>query len=209
MIEPSVLVPQLVFYIFASILVMSALRVVTARNPVHSVLFLILSFFTSAGLFVLLGAEFIAMLLVIVYVGAVAVLFLFVVMMLNIRFSGMQKQFVRYVPIGLLIAGIMLAELIFVVMHTTAEKHIFALAESPIVSDMHNTESLGMILYTNYAYAFEMAGLILLVAMVGAITLSVRVRPGVRKQVVSKQVAREPKRAIEIKKIAPGKGTLS
>lgn len=207
MMDPSVLLPQLVFYVFASILVLSALRVVTARNSVHSVLFLMLSFFTASGLFILLGAEFIAMLLVIVYVGAVAVLFLFVVMMLNIRFSSLQKQFVRYVPVGMLVALAILAELVIVVLNATSEKHIFAIAEAPMVADVQNTEALGMILYTDYAYAFEMAGLILLVAMVGAITLSVRVRPGVRKQSVSKQVSRHSQRAIEIKKISPGKGT--
>jgi len=207
MMEPSVLLPQLVFYVFASILVVSALRVVTARNSVHSVLFLMLSFFTASGLFILLGAEFIAMLLVIVYVGAVAVLFLFVVMMLNIRFSSLQKQFVRYVPVGMLVALAILAELVIVVLNATSEKHIFAIAEAPMVADVQNTEALGMVLYTDYAYAFEMAGLILLVAMVGAIALSVRVRPGVRKQSVSKQVSRHSQRAIEIKKISPGKGT--
>ena len=206
MIEPAILLPHLVFYLFSTILVVSAFRVITAKNTVHSVLFLILSFFTASGLFVLLGAEFIAMLLVIVYVGAVAVLFLFVVMMLNVNRTATDKQFARYIPIGLFISAVILAELVMVILNTTAEKNMHATAESAIPEGVHNTQALGLILYTDYAYAFEMAGLILLVAMIGAITLSLRTRTGVRKQNIATQLARDPKRAIEIKHVESGKG---
>ena len=199
------MISALAFYLFASILVLSALMVITARNPVHSVLFLILAFFNAAGLFILLGAEFIAMILVIVYVGAVAVLFLFVVMMLDISFGDLRRGAMQYVPIGLLIGGVLLAEL-FVLYGSW---QFSPQAESNLVSPYTggtNTEALGMLLYTDYVFAFQVAGMILLVAMIGAIVLTLRVRGGVRKQKAGEQFERKVSDAMEIKKVASGSG---
>jgi NADH-quinone oxidoreductase subunit J len=197
--------PGMAFYLFAGILTLSALMVITARNPVHSVLFLILGFFNAAGLFVLLGAEFIAMILVIVYVGAVAVLFLFVVMMLDISFAHLRKGAMQYVPLGLGIGGLLLAELVTIY---TAWKFAptVTLTEAPVDTGITNTEALGRILYTDYIYAFQISGLILLIAMVGAIVLTLRHRPGVRRQKVAEQNARRPEDVIEMRKIAPHTG---
>jgi NADH-quinone oxidoreductase subunit J len=202
------MIASLAFYLFASIVLFSAVMVITARNPVHSVLFLILSFFNAAGLFVLLGAEFIAMILVIVYVGAVAVLFLFVVMMLDISFSDLRKGAMQYVPVGLLVGGVLLAELITVFASWTFAKTApeNAMSPTPDVSEITNTEALGRILYTDYVYAFQIAGLILLVAMIGAIVLTHRKRPGVRKQKIADQVNRTRAEAMEIQKVTPGTG---
>lgn len=197
----------LAFYLFAGILVFSALMVISARNPVHSVLFLILAFFNSAGLFVLLGAEFIAMIMVIVYVGAVAVLFLFVVMMLDISFADLRKGAMQYVPLGLIIGGVLLTEL-FVLYKSWAltdlmKEHL----SNPIPSQaITNTEAIGNLLYTDYIFAFETAGLILLVAMIGAIVLTLRKRKGVRRQNVGDQYARRPEDVLEIKKVTPNTG---
>jgi NADH-quinone oxidoreductase subunit J len=196
--EPALLLPQLVFYLFATILVLSSVMVISARNSVHSVLFLILSFFTAAALFILLGAEFIAMLLIIVYVGAVAVLFLFVVMMLNINFAEMQKNFVQYLPVGLAVAAVILTELVIVITKTKVGEGAVSAAATKTPTDITNTEALGMLLYTHYAFIFELAGLILLVAMVGAIVLSLRVRTGVRKQNIGGQLARTTKNSLKI-----------
>jgi NADH-quinone oxidoreductase subunit J len=196
------------FYLFAGVLTLSALLVITARNPVHSVLFLILAFFNAAGLFVLLGAEFIAMLLVIVYVGAVAVLFLFVVMMLDISFTDLRKGAMQYVPLGMLIGGILLFELI-----TIYSVWAFAPAFENNLADkistesvVTNTEALGRILYTDYVFPFQIAGLVLFVAMIGSIVLTHRIRPGVRKQSVALQNARTVGESMEIKKVKVGEG---
>lgn len=198
----------LAFYLFAFITLSSAVMVITARNPVHSVLFLILAFFNAAGLFVLLGAEFIAMILVIVYVGAVAVLFLFVVMMLNIDFAHLRKGAMQYVPVGLLAGGILLAELItvFAAWKFADRSAINIAAPTSEVAEITNTEALGHILYTDYIYAFQMAGLILLVAMIGAIVLTHRRRPGVRKQNVADQQARGRDESMEVQKVTSGTG---
>ena len=202
------IIQALAFYLFAAVTVASALMVIAARNPVHSVLFLILAFFNSAGLFVLMGAEFLAMILVIVYVGAVAVLFLFVVMMLNINFVELRQGFLRYLPIGLLIGLVLLIELIIVgagwlTLPDVKAKVAEGIASQPQVT---NTEMLGRLLYTKYIYLFQAAGLVLLVAMIGAIVLTLRHREGVRRQKIGKQVARRPEEAIELKKVKPGEG---
>lgn len=193
------------FYLFAAVTLLSATMVITSKNPVHSVLFLILAFFNAAGLFVMLGAEFVAMILVIVYVGAVAVLFLFVVMMLDIGFAELRKGSMRYVPLGLVIGGILLFELITVYGAWQFAPSYGANLQSPETS-MNNTESLGMLLYTDYVFAFQIAGLILLVAMIGAIVLTHRQRPGVRRQKIAAQNARTRDEAMEIVKINPGAG---
>ncbi len=201
------IVQAFAFYLFAGILVLSALMVITARNPVHSVLFLMLSFFTSAGLFVLLGAEFIAMIMVIVYVGAVAVLFLFVVMMLDINFSNLRKDVMNYVPLGIIIGAILMFELIAIYTYWQFAPNVgenIALASDNL--EVTNTHALGMVIYTDYVFAFQMAGLVLFVAMVGAIVLTHRTRPGVRKQKISDQQNRKPEDVLEIKKVTSGTG---
>lgn len=180
--------------------------VISVKNPVHSVLFLIFAFFNAAGLFVLLGAEFIAMLLVIVYVGAVAVLFLFVVMMLNVDFQELRSGFVRYLPVGLFIAVVMLAELVLVIKYSVASNSHVVGPAMPIMQGITNTTALGMILYTKYVYPFQLAGMILLVAMIGAIVLTSRTREGVRKQKVARQVIRNRESGLEIVKVQSGKG---
>lgn len=196
------------FYLFAGILLLSAMMVISSRNPVHSVLFLILSFFNAAGLFILLGAEFVGFILVIVYVGAVAVLFLFVVMMLDINFKDLRKGAMLYVPIGLIVGGILLAELILLYgawnFVPGFEQNIIA----PVPTDaaVDNTRALGRLLYTDFIFAFQMAGLVLFVAMIGAIVLTLRKRPGVRRQNVGEQFRRTPEESMEIRKIGSGTG---
>ncbi len=182
--------------------------VITARNPVHSVLFLILGFFNAAGLFVLLGAEFIAMILVIVYVGAVAVLFLFVVMMLEIDFANLRKGGMQYIPLGIVIGGILLFEFVTIYTYWQFSPSASMNADLPVSAfgDMQNAESLGLDLYTNYILPFQLAGLILFVAMIGAIVLTHRNRPGVLKQKVSDQHARKASDVLEVKKISSGTG---
>ena len=196
------------FYLFAGILIISALMVITARNPVHSVLFLILAFFNSAGLFVLLGAEFIAMILVIVYVGAVAVLFLFVVMMLDIDFANLRKGAMQFIPVGMVIGGVLLFEMIAVYTYWQFAETAQSNVAQPIAQfgDLPNAKALGHVLYTDYVFAFQVSGLILFVAMVGAIVLTQRNRPGVRRQKVSEQQARKVEDVLEIKKVTPGTG---
>ncbi|HEY5238870.1 MAG TPA: NADH-quinone oxidoreductase subunit J [Rhizomicrobium sp.] len=193
------------FYLFSAVLIASALMVVAARNPVHSVLFLILSFFNAAGLFVLLGAEFLAMILIVVYVGAVAVLFLFVVMMLDIDFAELKRGALQYLPLGALVGIILAAELIMVGtvwwVQAPGVQQTFAHATPP---GMTNTEALGHILYTDYVYYFQIAGLVLLVAMIGAIVLTLRHRPGVRRQSIATQVNREAR--IDMHDVKPGQG---
>jgi len=180
--------------------------VIAARNPVHSVMFLILAFVSASGLFVLLGAEFIAMILIVVYVGAVAVLFLFVVMMLDIDFTELRQGFLNYLPIGVPIALIFVAELVFVVVAWAFAPEASTAAASPTPDAVSNTEALGRILYTRYVYFFEAAGLVLLVAMIGAIVLTLRHKTNVRRQNIAAQVARTPATAIEIRHVRPGQG---
>ena len=196
-----------VFYVLAAITVAAGVMVISARNPVHSVLFLILSFFSSAGLFILIGAEFLAMILVVVYVGAVAVLFMFVVMMLDINFVRLREGFMQYLPVGLLVGIILLAELILVggtwAMRETTPATTIAPAKVAAVS---NTEALGNLIYTQYFYLFQAAGLILLVAIIGAITLTLRQRPNVRRQDIGRQVNRRRAEAVELKKVRSGSG---
>lgn len=201
------IIQALAFYLFAGILSLSALAVITARNPVHSVLFLILAFFNASGLFILLGAEFIAMILVIVYVGAVAVLFLFVVMMLDINFSDLRKGAMQYVPVGLAIGLILLVEL-GILYQTWSLDNIIVTPDiaTSNVNDVTNTELIGANLYTNYVFPFQIAGLILFVAMIGAIVLTHRSRPGVKRQKVNEQYARTRDEAMEIVKVTPRTG---
>ncbi|MDO8840565.1 MAG: NADH-quinone oxidoreductase subunit J [Parvibaculum sp.] len=196
------------FYLFAAITVAAGFMVIASRNPVHSVLFLILAFFNSAALFVLLGAEFIALILVIVYVGAVAVLFLFVVMMLDIDFLELREGFLQYLPIGALVGLILMIELMLVLgaWVISPEAAGIAAAPAPVISEVHNTRALGQIIYTQYAYLFQAAGLILLVAMIGAIVLTLRHKPNVKRQVIADQVARTREQAVELKKVEPGQG---
>jgi NADH-quinone oxidoreductase subunit J len=192
------------FWVLAIVAVASAIGVVSARNPVHSVLFLILTFFNAAGLFVLLGAEFLAMLLVVVYVGAVAVLFLFVVMMLDVDFVELKQGFLNYAPLGGLVALLLFAELIIVGAGRTPPGGEHAIA--PGADAVTNAESLGRVLYTDYLALFQLAGLVLLVAMIGAVVLTLRHRPGVRRQDVGKQVGRKRSEGVEMKDIKPGQG---
>lgn len=184
------MIATIAFYTFASILIASAVMVITARNPVHAVLFLILAFFNAAGLFLIAGAEFLAMILVIVYVGAVAVLFLFVVMMLDIDFVRMREGFQRHAPLGAVIGGILLLELLMAVTVWRFAPEAATLRMNPNPEGVTNAEALGRILYTDYIYLFQTSGLILLVAMIGAIVLTLRDRPGMRRQNVGEQVAR-------------------
>jgi NADH-quinone oxidoreductase subunit J len=192
------------FYIFAAVIIFSALMVIAARNPVHSVLFLILAFLNAAALFVLLGAEFLAMILVVVYVGAVAVLFLFVVMMLDIDFASLRAGFMQYLPVGAIIGLVIISELIVVVLGWVIAGPVNA--PSATTPGVTNTEALGRILFTDYIFYFQTAGLILLVAMVGAIVLTLRHRPGVKRQSIRRQVRRVPADAIELLEVKPGQG---
>jgi NADH-quinone oxidoreductase subunit J len=200
------IIQGLIFYLFAFVAVASAVMVISARNPVHSVLFLILAFFNAAGLFVLMGAEFLAMILVIVYVGAVAVMFLFVVMMLDINFVEMRQGFLRYLPIGGLVALILLGELLVILGGWTLAPEAATRGAAPVPADVSNTQALGQIIYTHYLYLFQASGLILLTAMIGAIVLTLRRRPGVRRQSIREQLARDPHTAVEIRKVPSGKG---
>jgi NADH-quinone oxidoreductase subunit J len=192
------------FYLFATLALASGAMVIVAKNPVHAVLFLILTFFNAAGLFILLGAEFLAMLLIIVYVGAVAVLFLFVVMMLDVDFAELRAGFIKNAPVGLLVGGVVLAELVALVLARGVAPAPPGSVASPIPQGMTNTEALGQILYTKYVYFFQGAGLVLLVAMVGAIVLTLRHKEGVKRQSIAAQVARGPKAAVQMVKVAPG-----
>ena len=194
------------FYLFAFAAIASAVLVITSRNPVHSVLFLILCFFNAAGLFVLLGAEFLAMILVVVYVGAVAVLFLFVVMMLDVDFVELREGFLDYLPIGGVIGLILLVEMILLVGTWTIAPDLIAHTSTPTIGDISNTQAIGQVLYTKYVFFFQMAGLILLIAMIGAIVLTMRHKPNVKRQVIADQVARGPATAVEIKNVKSGEG---
>ncbi len=196
------------FYIFSAVAVIAGFLVIASRNPVHSVLFLILTFFNAAGLFVLMGAEFLALILLIIYVGAVAVLFLFVVMMLDIDFSELREGFLQYLPIGGLIGLIVLMELVMVFGTWVLTPEMVAVAASPIppLNEVSNVEAIGRVLYTQYIYFFQAAGMILLVAMIGAIVLTLRKRPDVKRQVIADQIARTKETGLDIKKVEPGQG---
>jgi NADH-quinone oxidoreductase subunit J len=198
----------LFFYLFASITIASAFMVIAARNPVHSVLFLILAFVNAAALFLMLGAEFLAMILVVVYVGAVAVLFLFVVMMLDVDFAELRQGFLQYLPIGALVGVIFLVELVLVVGTWVTSPGLLKAVEKPIVSAdrLTNTEAIGQVLYTTYIHYFQLAGIVLLVAMIGAIVLTLRHKPNVRRQDIGAQVARTPEDSIEVVKVKSGQG---
>lgn len=202
------ILPSLAFYLFAAMTVACGVMVIVSRNPVHSVLFLILAFFNSAGLFVLMGAEFLAMILVIVYVGAVAVLFMFVVMMLDINFVELREGFLQYLPVGLLVGIILFVEILLIVGAWVIAPEVTAsvAAPAPAPETRENTAALGDLIYTNYIYLFQAAGMILLVAMIGAIVLTLRTRPGVKKQRISDQVGRARSASVELKKIRPGQG---
>ena len=197
----------LFFYLFAAVAIAAAVMVIAARNPVHSVLFLILAFFNGAGLFILLGAEFLAFILVIVYVGAVAVLFLFVVMMLDVDFAELRQGMLTYMPVGATIGLILLVELVLVLGTWTLSPDALILVASPTpdAAVVTNTEALGRILYTRYIYFFQAAGMVLLVAMIGAIVLTLRHREAARRQNIADQVARG-RDAVELRKVRPGQG---
>ncbi|WP_333835162.1 NADH-quinone oxidoreductase subunit J [Rubrimonas sp.] len=196
------------FYSFSAVLVASGLLMVLARNPVHSVLWLILAFFSAAGLFVLAGAEFVAMLLIIVYVGAVMVLFLFVVMMLDVDFAALRSGFAEYLPLGGLVVVILLAELVLAVGAWSIGEPAMAerAAIAPMPQDVSNTVALGKLIYGQYVYLFQIAGLILLVAMIGAIVLTLRKREGVKKQDVLAQMYRTRAQSVELRDVKPGQG---
>ena len=200
------ILPALFFYLFAGVCVASAVMVIVSRNPVHSVLYLILAFVNASGLFVLMGAEFLGMMLIVVYVGAVAVLFLFVIMMLDVDFTELREGFIEYLPIGLVIGGIFLAELLLVaggwVMKPDTTKQITA----AIPANVSNTEALGLVLYTKYIHYFQIAGLVLLVAMIGAIVLTLRHKAKVKRQDINVQNARTPELAMAVRKVTSGQG---
>jgi NADH-quinone oxidoreductase subunit J len=201
-----VILPALFFYLFSAITIASAIMVIGSRNPVHSVLFLILAFVNSAGLFVLLGAEFLAMILVVVYVGAVAVLFLFVVMMLDVNFVELRQGFLNYLPVGALVGIVLLAELLVVLGGWVFAPDTGTHIALPISHTASNTAALGQVLYTRYIFFFQAAGMILLVAMIGAIVLTLRHKPNVKRQSIAAQVARTPATAIEVRKVESGRG---
>jgi NADH-quinone oxidoreductase subunit J len=198
----------LIFYMLAIVTVASGILVVSARNPVHSVLFLILAFFNSAGLFILIGAEFLAMVLVVVYVGAVAVLFLFVVMMLDVNYVRLRQGALQYLPVGLLVGLVLLTELVLVAGSWALGP---GSGQPPVprvdeTQGITNTEALGNLIYTDYFYLFQAAGAILLVAIIGAITLTLRHKPGVRRQDIGRQVDRRPAETVELRKVRTGSG---
>jgi NADH-quinone oxidoreductase subunit J len=200
------ILPALFFYLFAAVCVASAVMVIASRNPVHSVLFLILAFVNASGLFVLMGAEFLAMMLVVVYVGAVAVLFLFVIMMLDVDFAELRRGFSQYLPVGLVIAAIFLAELLLVAGGWIINPAVTKTVVSPIPTGVTNTQALGLVLYTRYVQYFQIAGLVLLVAMIGAIVLTLRHKANVKRQDINAQNARTKATAIEMRKVAVGQG---
>jgi len=202
------LLPTITFYFFSIVTVLSAVKVISSKNPVHSVLFLILAFFSSAGLFILIGAEFLAMILVIVYVGAVAVLFLFVVMMLDIDAVQLRAGFLKYLPMGIAVALIVFFELFVALYLSVRMPHSMASLHQPIPAAVSNTQAIGDVLYTYYMLPFEMAGIILLIAMIGAIVLTLRSRRGVRKQNIQKQLARHAEDGMTIVQVKSGQGIV-
>ena len=200
------IIQALAFYMFAFIAVAAGAMVISARNPVHSVLFLILAFFNSAGLFVLMGAEFLAMILIIVYVGAVAVLFMFVVMMLDINFAELRQGFLHYLPIGGMIGLVLLAEILVIVGGWIMAPETAKTAMAPTPDALTNTRALGELIYTHYIFLFQAAGVVLLIAMIGAIVLAHRRRKGPRKQKIADQVRRRPEDSVEVRNVETGKG---
>ena len=200
------ILPALFFYLFAAVCVASAVMVVVSRNPVHSVLYLILAFVNASGLFVLMGAEFLAMILIVVYVGAVAVLFLFVIMMLDVDFSELREGFLEYLPVGLVIGGIFMFELLLIVGAWVINPAVTKTITAAIPTNVSNTEALGLVLYTKYIFYFQIAGLVLLVAMIGAIVLTLRHKANVKRQSIPVQNARTPEMAMALRKVAAGQG---
>ena len=205
------IIPALFFYLFAGVCVAAAFMVIASKNPVHSVLYLILAFVNASGLFILLGAEFLAMILVIVYVGAVLVLFLFVVMMLDVDFAELRQGFLQYLPIGAVLGIILVTELVLVVGAWAIGPDVKQAVTTPIppIASVLNTEALGHVLYTRYVYFFQAAGVVLLVAMIGAIVLTLQHKPNIKRQSIAAQIARNKASAIEIVKVAPGQGLES
>ena len=200
------MLPALFFYLFATVCVASAVMVIVSRNPVHSVLFLILAFVNAAGLFVLMGAEFLAMVLIFVYVGAVAVLFLFVIMMLDVDFAELREGFIEYLPVGIVIGGIFLFELLLTVGVWVINPGVARSITAAIPGNVSNTEALGLVIYTRYIHYFQIAGMVLLVAMIGAIVLTLRHKANVKRQDINVQNARTPELAMSIRKVASGQG---
>jgi NADH-quinone oxidoreductase subunit J len=200
------ILPALFFYLFAAVCVASAVMVIVSKNPVHSVLYLILAFVNASGLFVLMGAEFLAMILVVVYVGAVAVLFLFVIMMLDVDFTELREGFLQYMPIGLVIGGIFLFELLLTVSYWVINPTTPKTITAAIPTNVTNTEALGLVLYTKYIHYFQLSGMILLVAMIGAIVLTLRHKVSVKRQDINVQNARTPEMAMAVRKVAVGQG---
>lgn len=200
------ILPALFFYLFAGVCVASAVMVIVSRNPVHSVLYLILTFVNASGLFVLMGAEFLAMILIVVYVGAVAVLFLFVIMMLDVDFLELREGFIEYLPVGLVIGGIFLFELLLTVGFWVINPGVAKTITAAIPTNVSNTEALGLVLYTKYIHYFQLSGMVLLVAMIGAIVLTLRHKASVKRQDINVQNARTPEMAMAMRKVAPGQG---
>jgi NADH-quinone oxidoreductase subunit J len=200
------ILPALFFYLFAAVCVASAVMVIVSKNPVHSVLYLILAFVNASGLFVLMGAEFLAMILVVVYVGAVAVLFLFVIMMLDVDFTELREGFLQYMPIGLVIGGVFLFELLLTVSYRIITPGTTKTITAAIPTNVTNTEALGLVLYTKYIYYFQLSGMVLLVAMIGAIVLTLRHKVNVKRQDINVQNARTPEIAMAVRKVAVGQG---
>ncbi|NPU15583.1 NADH-quinone oxidoreductase subunit J [Bradyrhizobium sp. 83012] len=200
------ILPALFFYLFAAVCVASAVMVIVSKNPVHSVLYLILAFVNASGLFVLMGAEFLAMILIVVYVGAVAVLFLFVIMMLDVDFTELREGFLQYMPIGLVIGGIFLFELLLTVSYWVINPTTAKTITAAIPTNVTNTEALGLVLYTKYVHYFQLSGMILLVAMIGAIVLTLRHKASVKRQDINVQNARTPEMAMAVRKVAVGQG---
>ncbi len=200
------MIPALFFYVFAGVCVASAVMVIVSRNPVHSVLYLILAFVNASGLFILMGAEFLGMMLIVVYVGAVAVLFLFVIMMLDVDFVELREGFLQYLPIGLVIGGIFVFELLLVVGGWVINPSVTRNITAAIPTNISNTEALGLVLYTKYIHYFQLAGMVLLVAMIGAIVLTLRHKVSVKRQDINVQNARTPELAMSVRKVASGQG---
>jgi len=200
------ILPALFFYLFAGVCVASAVMVIVSRNPVHSVLFLILAFVNASGLFVLMGAEFLAMILVVVYVGAVAVLFLFVIMMLDVDFAQLREGFIEYLPVGLVVGGIFMFELLLIAGSWLIQPGTAKAITAAIPANVSNTEALGLVLYTKYIHYFQLAGMVLLVAMIGAIVLTLRHKAYIKRQDINVQNARTPELAMSVRKVASGQG---
>ena len=198
--------PAIFFYLFSGVCLAAAVMVIASKNPVHSVLFLILAFVNAAALFILMGAEFLALILIIVYVGAVLVLFLFVVMMLDVDFAELREGFLEYLPIGLVIGAVFLAELLLVGGGWVINPNVAKTITAAIPTNVSNTEALGLVLYTRYIHYFQLAGMVLLVAMIGAIVLTLRHKASVKRQDINVQNARTPELAMAVRKVASGQG---